>query len=87
MAKETKPSDKVGMFSHMADSIGSTFESVGNITGLVADGTDTVRELIQPIRIEARADTLTTAISEIKALEEQGVPKETAENYIFYGRM
>ncbi len=87
MAKDTKPSDKVGMFSHMADSIGSTFESIGNTTGLIADGTDTIRELIQPIRIEARADTLTTAMSEIKALVDNGVPKEQAENYIFYGRM
>ncbi len=80
-------SQRDGMFTQMANSVGNSFESVGNTTKLLADGTDTLCELLQPIRVEARAETMLVSIQKIKELMAEGVSETDARNYIFYGRI
>jgi len=75
----------ISVWSKVEETVDNGLTTVSEATGLIADGLRLSREVLKPILIEARGDTLFTLIEIAEECIAKGMDIHTAKRYLQYG--
>jgi|GEM_PF-2782478 len=75
----------ISVFGKIEETVDNGFTTISEASGLIADGLRLSREVLKPILIEARGDTLFTLIEIAEECIAKGMDMHTAKRYLQYG--